>query len=116
MLLIAIDFDNTFTANPEMWRSLIDLGHYSQTARFILVTERNQSHDNAADVVSATSVATTPASFTPGAGVNFTPLKVSAKYAYLTLSWNASRQYWQKGVDLGLNYTITSTSSSFLVS
>ena len=29
-------------------------------------------------------------------------------------AWNANRQYWQKGVDLGLNYTITSTSSSFL--
>lgn len=44
---------------------------------------------NAADVVSATTVATTPASFTPGAGINFTPLKVSAKYAYLTLTWTA---------------------------
>lgn len=29
-------------------------------------------------------------------------------------AWNADRQYWEKGVDLGLKYTITSTASSFL--
>ena len=47
MLLIAIDFDNTFSANVDMWRSIIGSCHYNKTARFILVTERNQSHDNA---------------------------------------------------------------------
>ena len=47
MLLIAIDFDNTFSANVDMWRSIIGSCHYNKTARFILVTGRNQSHDNA---------------------------------------------------------------------